>query len=102
MGQQFHSLLDDYHHLNDAYRALQMEHSELERNYEKICNRIKSRRSLFDRNSVRLEELCDGLQEIQFQLKSDLSVDRDLTDRVHMLINDARKTISQLNLIWQP
>lgn len=90
MGKQFHTLLDDYHYLNDSYRVLQLEHSELKREYEKTTNRLRSRRTLFTKNSTRLQELRIGLLDFQDMIRSDATVSRTVTDQLHKLVTDAR------------
>ena len=84
-GQFFH-FIDDYHLLNGTYRALQSDHFDLKRDYEKLTNRLRSRRNLFKENAERLRLLQTGLKELVMAITFD---SRD-SDNLQLLITSSR------------
>ena len=88
-GQFFH-FIDDYHLLNDIYRALQADYFDLKRDYEKLTNRLRSRRSLFTKNAERLRVLQSDLRDLKMTLGVDPQSSLSITEKLHVLITTSR------------
>ena len=85
MNTHFMALLDDYHSLNSHYRDLQIQNQDLKRDYEKLINRLISRKDTVLTGHKNLAQMQRVLSELSGQIRLHFKPTDPLCTNVQLL-----------------